>query len=413
MTTTPELIIVRYTLCNNIYNVYYNYISKYLKDTKELKNILKAIENIYNNKENKEEDISLDELDLYLSITYTTEYIGIYKPIVDNLRSITLDFSDHVLKDLLDKIKDRQIATELAMLSLEVSEGQKKVTDIFEKIEEFSVKDLTVSDELFVSDDLEVLKNEFVTKPGLRWRLRTLNSMLGSLRRGDFGFIFARPETGKTTFLASEISFFAEQTTQPILWFNNEEQGSKVMLRIYQASLNLTLEELLGNVPGNKQRFKDLVGSRIRIFDSATISRHDVERLCESLQPALVVFDQIDKIKGFDGDREDLRLGSIYVWAREIAKTYCPVIGVCQANGEGEGRAILTMDHVSNAKTSKQAEADWILGIGKTHEAGMEQTRTLHLSKNKLTGDPDTKPELRHGTQPVKIRADIARYEDY
>ena len=406
---TPEIIITRYLLYNKYFTTYYVYIYKYIKDNKELKNVLKAIESIFNIKNNKEEDISLDELDLYLSVEYKNEYDSVYSSIVDSLRSIT-NLSEDVLLDLLNKIKDRQIATELAILSLEVSEGLKVVTDIFNKVDEFTVKDIINHEELFVSDDLEVLKNETVQRPGLRWRLGSLNQMLGSIRKGDFGFLFARPETGKTTFLASEVSFFAEQTQQPILWLSNEEQGNKVMLRCYQAALGQTLEEVLGNVPANRARFQELTGNRIRIFDSATISRHDVERMCESLQPALVVFDQIDKIKGFDGDREDLRLGSIYVWAREIAKSYCPVIGVCQANGDGEGKAVLTMDHVSNARTSKQAEADWILGIGKTHDQGFETMRTLHLSKNKLMGDPDTDASLRHGTKQVQIRADIARY---
>jgi replicative DNA helicase len=242
---TPEIIITRYLLYNKYFTTYYVYIYKYIKDNKELKNVLKAIESIFNTKNNKEEDISLDELDLYLSVEYKNEYESIYHSIVDSLRSIT-NLSEDVLLDLLNKIKDRQIATELAILSLEVSEGLKVVEDIFNKCDEFTVKDIVNHEELFVSDDLEVLKNETVQLPGLRWRLPSLNHMLGSLRRGDFGFLFARPETGKTTFLASEVTYFAEQTTRPILWFNNEEQGNKVMLRCYQAALGQTLEEVLG-----------------------------------------------------------------------------------------------------------------------------------------------------------------------
>ncbi len=70
------------------------------------------------------------------------------------------------------------------------------------------------------------------------------------------------------------------------------------------------------------------------------------------------------------------------------------------------------MENVANAKTSKQAEADWILGIGKRTVEGYEYSRTLHLSKNKLTGDVDTVAELRHGTRDVGIRPEIARYVD-
>lgn len=246
--------------------------------------------------------------------------------------------------------------------------------------------------------------------------------MLGSLRRGDFGFIFARPETGKTTFLASEVSYFAQQLHErvqqtgedagPILWFNNEEQGNKVQLRLYQAMLGCDLTTLFSDIDGNQRKFMDMGGQYIKIFDSASIHKRQIEQLVRELKPSMVIFDQIDKIKGFDGDRDDLLLGSIYIWAREIAKEHCPVIGVCQSGATGEGKRWLTMDDVANAKTAKQAEADWILGIGKVHAPAEEYMRHFHLSKNKLAGDVDSDPELRHGRETVRINPSIARYED-
>ena len=71
------------------------------------------------------------------------------------------------------------------------------------------------------------------------------------------------------------------------------------------------------------------------------------------------------------------------------------------------------MDNVANAKTAKQAEADWILGIGASHSDGFEFVRHLHASKNKLTGDEDSDPALRHGKLDVIIQPEIARYKDY
>ena len=71
------------------------------------------------------------------------------------------------------------------------------------------------------------------------------------------------------------------------------------------------------------------------------------------------------------------------------------------------------MDNVSLAKTAKQAEADWILGIGATHADGFECVRHLHASKNKLTGDEDSDPSMRHGKTDVIIQPEIASYKDY
>lgn len=241
--------------------------------------------------------------------------------------------------------------------------------------------------------------------------------MLGSLRGGDFGFIFARPETGKTTFLASETTFMAEQLSEedgPILWLNNEEKGSKVKIRCYQASLGATLAAINSNPIAARNAYMQKTHGKHMIYNpTGAIHKSTVEKLCRRYKPSLLIFDQIDKIVGFEADREDLKLGAMYQWARELAKEFdCPVIGVCQADGSGEGQKWLTMGNVANAKTAKQAEADWIVGIGKVADTGYENLRYLYASKNKLSGDEDSDPNLRHGKKECLIRAEVARYQD-
>lgn len=316
--------------------------------------------------------------------------------------------------ELIQGIRVRAVLQELSMAAYDASQGKKKLEDVqqfFEKLKT-SEKEVTEDEFQFVSTDLEILAAGAVANPGLRWRLTTLNKMLGSLRKGDFGFLFARPETGKTTFLASEVTFMAGQAAGPILWFNNEEQGDKVMLRCMQAALGLSMIDLLRDIPNNRKKFLEITGDRIKQIDRAQIDHRFVEKACARFEPSLIVFDQIDKITGFSNDREDLRLGTIYQWARELAKSYAPTIGVCQSDGSGEGQKWLTMANVANAKTAKQAEADWILGIGKITDAGYDALRFLHASKNKLLGDPDSDPTLRHGRKEVIIDAHLARYRD-
>jgi hypothetical protein len=305
------------------------------------------------------------------------------------------DASEATTLKLINAIQQGKLLRELSLDSYDCAEGRKSIIEVQNKIQSLSA--LLEADKQedgdgefeFVTDDLAVLVNDSIRTHGLRWRLNTLNHMLGSLRRGDFGFLFARPETGKTTFLASEVTFMASQATAPVLWINNEEQGNKVMLRCYQAALGVDMTTLFRDLEGNKKKYHELTKGQLRIFDGASIHKRTVERLCQRIKPALIIFDQIDKIVGFDNDREDLRLGTIYQWARELAKTYCPVIGVCQADG-----------------------SDWILGIGKINESGYDQLRYLHLSKNKLIGDSDSVPELRHGRREVLIEPEIARYSD-
>lgn len=328
------------------------------------------------------------------------------------------DSNSFSVHKLIESIIVGKLLRELSLDAYEVAESKANMATLMEKIEKLKAitegnkDDGNTTDFEFVTDDLEVLVNDSITQPGLRWRLQTLNRMLGSLRVGDFGFIFARPETGKTTFLASEGTHMATQANGPVLWLNNEEQGNKVMLRCYQAMFGVSLTELYRDLAGYKKKFRDATNGNFRLYDSGHIHKKTVEKLCKQLKPALIIVDQIDKIQGFASDREDLRLGSIYQWGRELAKDYAPVIGVCQADGTGEGQKWLTMAHVANAKTSKQAEADFILGIGRIHDVGYDTIRYLHASKNKLTGDADSVPELRHGRCEVMIEAEIARYRD-
>ena len=400
--------IIVYLLNNNLYNKYINYID-IKNENKELVflyNCLKELHTLY------KKDLSLDEYVLYCLSNVNDKDRQVVESLLSTLQGSTID--DQFVGDILTTLRNKKLAYELALVSLDVSEGRSSVDKIFNTIDTFEQQKIVEQVE-FVSGNLNELYNDAIKTTGLRWRLTTLNRMLGSLRKGDFGFIFARPETGKTTFLASEITFFAGQLSEemgPILWFNNEEQGSKVMLRCIQASLGLTQAELFSNINHHQSTFDTNGGQFIKIFDSANIHRRQVEQLCKELNPALVVFDQIDKIKGFTDDREDLRLGAIYIWSRELAKTFCPVIGVCQADASGEGKRWLTMENVANAKTAKQAEADWILGVGKTHDTALEYVRHFHLSKNKLSGDADTEPEMRHGKADVLIKPLIARYED-
>ena len=402
------ILIIKYLLNNNLYNKYINYIdtNNENKEVIFLYNCLKDLHTIY------QKDLSLDEYCLYCLSKVSDKERETVESILSRLQDATID--DHLIGDILSTLRNKKLAYELALVSLDVSEGRSSVDKIFDKLNIFEQQKIVEQVE-FVSGDLNELFNESIKATGFRWRLNTLNQMLGSLRKGDFGFIFARPETGKTTFLASEITFFATQlpaNSGPILWFNNEEQGNKVMLRCIQSSLGITQAELFSNINQHQSTFDSNGGQNIKIFDSANIHRRQVEQLCKELNPSLIVFDQIDKIKGFVDDREDLRLGAIYIWSRELAKTYCPVIGVCQADASGEGKRWLTMENVANAKTAKQAEADWILGIGRTHDTALEYVRHFHLSKNKLSGDADTIPEMRHGKADVIIKPLIARYCD-
>lgn len=386
---------------------------------KELQGIYRCL-NTYQEDNHEHRDIAVADLsNLYFATRPRDRDLAI--KVFEQLENNS-EPSEATVQELVRSIVVGKLLREVSLDAYDVAEGRGDLSKLLDKFAALSgshaddgraVDDGDADD--FVSDDLEQLVDEAFKKPGLRWRLNTLNRMLGSLRKGDFGFIFARPETGKTTFLASEVTFMAEQLADeagPILWLSNEEVGTKVMLRCYQGCLGITLTDLFRDLPKAKAAFYEKTKRKIKMVDSAGISKTQVDRLCKQYKPSLIVIDQIDKIKGFDNDREDLRLGTIYQWARELAKVYAPIIGVCQADGTAENQRWLTMAHVANAKTAKQAEADFILGIGKINEPGYDTIRYLHASKNKLFGDSDSDPQVRHGRLECLLNPEIARYQD-
>lgn len=360
-----------------------------------------------------EQDLQLGDLIAAFWAKYPDADKIIYEKLFKSL--VETPVTPDVGLDILRQIKRRKALLKLSEKAFRVAQGLDKEDDLEKFIQEMPKDDHQQQQDLPLlqtSNDLSELLEHSYQDQGYRWRLDCLNKSLGSLRRGDFGFLFARPETGKTTFLASEITSFLSGSKEKVVWLNNEEQGIKVMLRVYQAYFGVTTEQLLSNTRKYKDEFIRQTEGRFYLFDSATIDRKDIETIVKRLNPGVVVYDQIDKIKGFSNDREDLRLGSIYQWARELAKGSHAAIGVCQADGGGEGVRFLTMEHVANAKTAKQAEADWILGIGKIHEQGAEYVRYLNICKNKLLGDKDSMPDLRHGRFEVMIKPEIARYKD-
>jgi replicative DNA helicase len=361
--------------------------------------------------ESTDADVSCDELETFFWVKYPDAAHDIYDGLFSDLRA--LDISDAVAEAVVDEIQRQKTAVKLSEAAFEFSQGRGSLEQVKLLTESLNASPTSQAEQFeFVDMDLEHLMDKVVHQPGLRWRLNCLNKAMGSLRKGNFGFLFARPETGKTTFLASEVAHMLDQTDKPIIWFNNEQVDEEVGLRLYQAYFGITLDVLKANIGQYKKLFNQRVGKKFVLVPSVNIDCGRIERIVHAVNPALIIYDQIDKIKGFKADRDDLVYGAIYQWARELSKSYAPTIGVCQADGTAEGQKWLTMGNVANAKTSKQAEADWIIGIGKTSDPMAEYVRYLSICKNKLIGDEDSISNLRHGHFETLIQPEIGRYKD-
>lgn len=391
--------------------------TKFLKDNSpELFSVLQAIR-AWHDKYPDRDINSIEEFSLF----YFTMFPAREEKGNEHIESLltklgAIEVEDAVARDYMLQHLQRANAAKTALIALEVAQGRKEYPDLIRALEE--AQDASSPN---VEDEYEFVPlDETAGRPekGLRWRLDCLNKALGSLRHGHFGFLFARPEAGKTSFALDQCIFMAEQAKEkglgPVVYFNNEQPGQDVMQRAVSAALGIDGETYFKHKAKANARFKERLGDHFLLYDRGHMTSSEVEKICKKYSPSLIVFDQLDNIKGVGSnkERDDLSLKALYQWARELAKEYCPVIAICQAGGTAEGKKWLTMDDVDGSKTAKQSAADWIIGIGQSHQPGLENIRHVSISKNKLPGDEDTDFKLKHGKFDIKILPQICRFED-
>jgi replicative DNA helicase len=271
-----------------------------------------------------------------------------------------------------------------------------------------------------VLDAIEDLLKAEENNVGLHWRLGCLNRHIKPLVPGDFVVIAARPDKGKTTLCASELTHMASQVDalwpgekRSILWFNNEGPGKRIVTRCFQAALNATMEDLvkLSNLPADKefahyktqvrQQYAAALGGRpgaLRIFDIHDMWNHEVEDIMKLHKPAAVVFDMVDNIKfggaaANNGQRTDQLLEAMYQWARFMGvKHDCAVIANSQISADGDGVQYPTLPMLKDSKTGKQGAADVIITVGTVNDPTLADSRYIGTTKNKKvrTGVPST-----------------------
>jgi hypothetical protein len=183
---------------------------------------------------------------------------------------------------------------------------------------------------------------------------------------------------------------------------------------MYNAITGLTYLELSNNPKAAKAIWEKKVGDKIKFIDDPSmVNKKTMEKVIERLDPALIIVDNMDKVKGFSADRKDLLLHEIYKWGRDIAKTYCPVITIGQADNSGHNSKVIDESQMADSKTAKPSEMDFIIGIGREDKEGYENMRYITVSKNKLRGDANTQEDMRHMRgQPVILRTQYSIYED-
>lgn len=334
------------------------------------------------------------------------------------LKTITQDVDDETKAGILADLYEVGLATKIANAcsQYELGELEFPISDLVTAaVDEYNIN-IGAKAAMWNDTPIEDLLREDIDETGIRWRLQSLNNHMRPLREGDFGIIAGRPDKGKTTFLSSEVTFMANQLPEEknILWLNNEGPSGRIVKRLYQSALNLSITELVALAEKKKLKglYEKAVGrlDRIRVIDIHGFHVGQVEALLERNDPGVILYDMIDNIRGFGTEaRTDLQLEEMYKWARERAvKHKCIGLATSQISAEGEGMQYPGLSTLKDSKTGKQGACDFQLMIGASNAEGMEYSRFLSLPKNKLrrdgvSGDPHCE---------VMFKPSTARYED-
>lgn len=252
-------------------------------------------------------------------------------------------------------------------------------------------KGLQISNELLDMDITQAL-NYVDRSQGMKWRLKPLRDHFGGgLIKGDFGIIAGYVDSGKTSFIASEISHMGQQLKddEQILWLSNEGDWKSILPRLYCAALNCTQKDLEKHKDAAIKKYTEFMNgnaNRIRIVDIQGWGVQQIEALLKTSKPRLLVIDLLDHVQGFNKyhSKESSYevYNKLYQWAREISTHYCPILGVSQLNGEGENQMYPSMSKLRGSRVDKQAACTFQLMIGSQDTNA--SLRYLSMPKNKI-----------------------------
>jgi replicative DNA helicase len=378
-----------------VYNKYFNRIST-IKVDQPFDKILGCIGDYY--KEYTDHTyISKDELTEYLKLCNPhlkdeSVYVHAINRIYD------CDVSDSLAETKIKQLIEQDAANQIAQICIPAISGEafgifEKIREIIEHTEEHLEKQQNES--LFLTNDLRKIY-EKQTEHGLTWKLHCLMDSLGALPgTGKIIHLASRPNAGKTTLLASEVTHMCTQLKgdECILWIHNEEDGGSIQERWYQAMCNATHEQLIGNIDKAQEIFEKRGGNRILMHDNDNVTVENIEKLIIETQPRLVVVDIADHV-AFKGDNKvgngAERLKILYRMFRNLGKKYAkrfPIDFILTgwSDASTEGRKWFGQNNLDGGKTGKPGSTDAIITIGQDGE-GEGTARYLAVVRNKLTG---------------------------
>lgn len=252
----------------------------------------------------------------------------------------------------------------------------------------------------YIDTPIHELLAEVDNDSGIKFRrIALLRENIAGLLGGASIAIAARPDKGKTSFIASVITDFATQlpaifgNDRPILWLNNEGSGKRIIPRVYQAALQSDLNEIirLSNAGELVPRYTAAVGGTpdiIRVKDMHGASLPQIEQVIESMRPAVVVFDMLANFRlggPANGSNKADAVEQLWQEVRELAVRHDFIaLSTVQISQEGGNLLYPPYSALKDSKTGIQGATDIILMMGSLDNPDAQSIRGLSTPKNKF-----------------------------
>jgi len=213
---------------------------------------------------------------------------------LDDTPSISDDVATEVLRDLWKRF----IGQKIANLGIEITEGNDTAMERLDKLLE-RTKDGFMPDDFGDPTTTDIEELLAFTSDDARWKfnIETLSRQVYGIGPGEFGVVFALPETGKSAFVVSTCAGpggFCEQGAK-VLYLGNEEKTSRTMLRAMQAWSGMTKEEIIKDPRSARNKFK-AIEDRLIMNDVQDWDLTKIEAYISMQKPDVLIIDQGDKV---------------------------------------------------------------------------------------------------------------------
>ena len=338
-------------------------------------------------------DINIDELYSLHTTIYNPAITRAAKEqlseLIEDIKE-TQEPSKEIADDIVKILSERDVAQRIAVEATEIFNGKPAdFNSIVSMIEKYKTG-LPAEKLDAVTNDISELIEKLNVVSKWQFNLTVLKNNISGIGPGNLMIAFARPEVGKTAFwvsLCTAPNGFAEQGAK-IHAFINEEPAVRTQMRAISCFTGYNKEQIVDDIDKVHEDWAK-IKDNIKMIDTVDWSLDDIDSHCEKYKPDIIIIDQLDKVnvKGTFA-RTDEKLRAVYTGAREIAKRRnCAVIAISQASADAQNRNNISFDMMENSKTGKAAEADLIIGIGSNISVDpSDRSRTLNVSKNKITG---------------------------